>query len=196
MKIFATGKIPVHIALSEVYAEEGLELYSAGDIKREIEDCYSQYTPAQSIPFTSEDEDRIQRETEISWLVHFGHYIRDSYDEIEENLAAERDADFAVSAYLADLYDSDNQPVDASHIAVSHSRAIRRKQNAKHNKRLRNSVIINSKSQHRFDVDCYYKAIVNRRIVSTHKSRTLRAVKLLKQAEKKKLITTEEFAAS
>lgn len=192
MKVSATGKIPVHIALSEVYAEEGLELFSAGDIKRQIEDCYQKYIPAQNRPFTSEDKDRIENEIEMSWDIHDD---KEFWQEIDQELY-EMDDEAIIRAYLNGSDTSDTHVVEMSSIATIPARALRRKQNAKQNKRLLKNVIIYYKGEvRRFNIDSYFKAVINGRVITSPKSRSLRYKNLRKLAEKKKLVTFEAHRA-
>ena len=192
MKICITGKVPIHIALSKAYDESGIELFSNNAIKRQIEDCYKHFTPAQNaVTYTSEDMARIQEEIEHSWLIYWA--LQELLD--EESTLADRDTDLAIMAYMDGLYDSSDYSMPVT--PRTKSRALRRKQTAKHNKRLVNNVITDYRgSENRFNVDYYFKAVINRRIISSPKSRSLRYAKLLKRAEKMKLLTLERVANS
>lgn len=193
MKVYETGRIPIHIALSEAYAEDGLELFSAGDIKRQIEDCYQKYTPAQNRPFTSEDKERIEDEIEMSWDIHDD---KELWAEIDQELC-EMDDEPIIRTYLNGTDSPDTHVVEMSPIPHLPIRARRRKQNAKQNKRLLKNVIIDYKgAASHFNVDFFYKAVINGRVVTLSKSRSLRYEKLFKLAEKKKLVTLEWLRAS
>ena len=192
MKFYETGSIPVHMAISEVYAEEGLKPISSYDIKCEVENCYRQFTPRQSRPFFCGDAATIEHQTKLSWDIHDEEELNEECRQSREEFADEP----IIRAYMDQPSNSNANSVTQLPL-VNSSRSNRRKQQKKHNRRMRNAVLVDyNGSNNRFNVDNFYTAIINRRLVTRPKSRSARYATLLKKAQKMKLITDAELAAS
>ena len=190
MKVYDTRKIPVHVRLTELYNDETPDEIEQRKIQHEISLCYGAYTPAQNVFDGKQVTDRIQREIDMSWEHYFAE---EGYRNAEQLLSTMDEISWYDCEYMKDYSDEDSE--DESFIMEPHksySQADRRRMTRKSDKRFLSSVIIALHNLKRYEDDQHSKTVRNRHIVSNPKSQQRKSARLLKIAEKKKLIQTGE----
>lgn len=194
MKVFETGKLPVHIALTEIYNEETPDELENRKIREEIEHCYSAYTPTQNVSIEVNSA-QIQEEIDLSWELYYaekeGQNVRQKVDEVAE-LAWYDNECLQDSNETGANTDTINDYAVAK-LCESYDCADRRRKTRRSKKRFRTSVITAFNNSKRYFDSCFLKAVHNRRIICNHKDPYLKLWEQVKPAERMKLVPVGEF---
>lgn len=195
MKVFETGKLPVHIALTELYNEATPDELENRKIREEIEHCYSAYTPTQNVFDGVVVKAQIQEEVDLSWELYYageaGKSVRQKLDESAElawydNECMQVSSNTHTGTDAADEYAS-------SKLSESYDCADRRRKTRRSKNRFRTSVITAFNNSKRFEDDEHSKVIRNRRHISKPKKQNFKFRKLVKLAEKMKLVPIGKY---
>lgn len=173
-------KMTVNEALTMVMEEYGLPVISDEEkVNREIDQCYADY--AKELAFC------VAQEMEIAWNEHdWEEFMRNADDDLGT-------ADY-VRKYFEEL-DAANDPIQEQTGPQKDMKAAkRRKQKARHKKKVRRNAINAVKNNAKRGEDDQ-KATASRGgfVVGERKSRTMKTDRIKTQAEKMKLVTDEDF---
>lgn len=195
MKVFETGKLPVHIALTELYNDATPDELENRKIQEEIEHCYSAYTPRQIVFDSVVEKTQVQKEIDLSWELYYaaedGESVRQKVDEATE-LAWYDNECLRDSNETGAGTDTINDYAVAK-LRESYNCADRRIKTCRSKNRFRASVITAFNNSKRYSDSCFFKAVHNRRIICNPKNPYLKLWEQVKPAERMKLVPVGEF---
>ena len=197
MKVFETGKLPVHIALTELYNEATPDEIEHFKIQEEIEHCYSVYTPTQNVFDNVVVKSQIQEEIDMSWEFYYAREhdesVRLKADEVAELAWYDNQYMQNSSNTATDTCTNSSNDYASIKLRNSYACADRRRKTLRSQKRFRASVITAFTNSKRFEDDSHSKVIRNRRRISKPKKQNFKFTKLVKLAEKMKLVPIGQF---
>ena len=194
MKVFETGKLPVHVALTELYDDATPDELERIIVQEEIAQCYSVYTPTQNVS-VEVNPAQVQEEIAQSWELHNaeeeGKSVRQKVDEAAElawydNKCMQDSSDSDTGTDTADDYATVK-------LSESYDCADRRRKTRRSKNRFRASVITAFNNTKRFEDDEHSKVIRNRRLISKPKKQNSKFTRLVKLAEKMKLVPIGKY---